>query len=229
MFYSQGHEEYLKASHSREVGPWKKWGSIKAAELCKINVLDYSPLPGSGESCCKLTLEFIDPSSGAFCKTFGLTLPELVEFPDFLVERTRYDAAIERNWTHRDKCQVWWRNEDEEGGSWWEGRVVAVKAKSPEFPDSPWERFVIQYKNDSSGQHLHSPWELHDADSQWEHPHIDERSRDMVLSAFAKLEQDSQKNRVNSLCMKILFNAISTYFRVVLCFYVLEVLMVFPW
>ncbi|MQL90867.1 hypothetical protein Taro_023467 [Colocasia esculenta] len=192
-YLRQGHEEYLKASHSREVGPWKKWGSLKAVELCRIIVLEYSTFPGSGESCCKLTLEFIDPSSCAFHRSFGLTLPELVAFPDFLVEKTRYDAAIERNWTHRDKCQVWWRNEDE-GGSWWEGRIVAVKAKSPEFPDSPWERFFIQYKNDSSGQHPHSPWELHDADSQWEHPHVDGRRRETLLSAFAKLKQDSLKN-----------------------------------
>lgn len=165
-------------------------------EFCKVRDLHYSTLPGSGESCCKLTLEFTDPSSCGVGKAFKLTLPELVAFPDFLVERARFEAAIERNWTHRDKCQVWWRNEDGDGGSWWEGRILAVKPKSPDYPDSPWERYVIQYRNDSSGQHSHSPWELHDADSPWVHPHIDDRSKTKLLSSLAKLEQSSLRNQV---------------------------------
>jgi PH-interacting protein len=86
-------------------------------------------------------LEFTDRNSAAFGKKFKITLPELLAYPDFLVERTRYETSIDRNWTHRDKCLVWWRNEDEESGSWWEGRIMAVKPKSPNFPDSPWERY----------------------------------------------------------------------------------------
>ncbi|XP_073113760.1 uncharacterized protein [Elaeis guineensis] len=194
-YLRQGHEEYIKTSRSHEAGPWKLIKSLKAVEFCKVQGLDYSTLPGSGESCCKLTLEFIDPSSSGFGKAFKVTLPELVAFPDFLVERTRYDASIERNWTHRDKCQVWWRNEDGDGGSWWEGRILAVKPKSLDFLESPWERYVIQYRSDSSGQHLHSPWELHDADSQWEHPHIDDMARSRLLSSIAKIEQTSIRNQ----------------------------------
>ncbi|XP_072996634.1 uncharacterized protein [Typha latifolia] len=197
-YLRQGHEEYIKGSpRMHEAGPWKLIKDLKAVEFCKVRTLDYSTFSGSGESCCKLTLEFIDPSSNGFGKAFRITLPELVAFPDFLVERMRYDVSIGRNWTHRDKCQVWWRNEDGDGGSWWEGRILAVKPKSPEFPDSPWEKFIIQYKNDGSGQHMHSPWELHDADGQWVHPHIDVRSRDKLLSYIAKLEQNSIKNQDN--------------------------------
>ncbi|XXG46868.1 hypothetical protein AAC387_Pa02g1599 [Persea americana] len=186
----QGHREYVEWSRSHEVGPWISIkGHIRAVEFCEVNGLDYSTLPGSGESCCKLSLEFVDPSSNRCGETFKLTLPELIDFPDFIVERSRYIAAITRNWTPRDKCQVWWRNEFEEGGSWWEGRILSVKPKSPEFPDSPWERYVIQYKSDTSEQHLHSPWELNDLDSRWEHPHLDDLSRKMLLSCFAKIEQ----------------------------------------
>lgn len=192
----QGHQEYVEWSRSREVGPWISIkGNIRAVEFCKVEGLDYSTLPGSGESCCKLSLEIIDPSSDVFGETFKLTLPELIDFPDFIVERSRYIAAIRRNWTHRDKCQVWWRNEYKEGGSWWEGRILSVKPKSPDFPDSPWERYVIQYKSDTSEQHLHSPWELHDLDSRWEHPHLDDLSRKKLLSCFAKIEQ--KRNQVN--------------------------------
>ncbi|XP_058083453.1 uncharacterized protein LOC131231314 isoform X2 [Magnolia sinica] len=189
MYVRKGHQQYLEWSHSHEAGPWRLLkGNIQSVEFCKVVSLDYSTLPGSGESCCKLTLEFVDPCSSVFGKTFKLTLPELVDFSDFLVERTRYDAAVRRNWTHRDKCQVWWRNENEEGGSWWDGRVIAVKPKSPEFPDCPWERCVIQYRSDASEPHFHSPWELHDPDGRWEHPHIDEDIREKLLSSFAKLE-----------------------------------------
>ncbi|KAF8387745.1 hypothetical protein HHK36_026399 [Tetracentron sinense] len=194
VYLRQGHQEYMEWRCSPEVGPWRSLkGILRAVEFCIVEGLDYSTLPGSGESCCKITLQFVDPSSSVFGKTFKLTLPELIDFSDFLVERTRYDAAIMRNWTHRDKCQVWWRSENEEGGSWWDGRILAVKPKSPELPDSPWERYVIQYKSDPTGTHLHSPWELHDPDTRWEHPHIDYESRNKLLSSFAKLEQSGNK------------------------------------
>lgn len=117
---------------------------LKAVEFCKVRSLNYSTFSGSGEGCCKLTLEFTDPDSAAFRRVFKITLPELVASPDFLVERTRYEASIDRNWTHRDKCLVWWRNEDGESGSWWEGRILAVKPKSPKFANSPWERYSIR-------------------------------------------------------------------------------------
>ncbi|XP_009384423.2 uncharacterized protein LOC103971976 isoform X2 [Musa acuminata AAA Group] len=193
-YLRQGHKEYIESSGTSEVGPWNFVKGLKAVEFCKVQDLDYSTLPGSGDSCCKLALGFVDPSSSAFGKSFRITMPELDYFPDFLVERIRYDASIERNWTHRDKCQVWWRNADRDGGSWWGGRILAVKPKSSEFPDSPWERYVIQYKDDSSGQHLHSPWELHDASIQWEHPCIDNETRNKLLSSIAKLEKTSITN-----------------------------------
>ncbi|XP_010259313.1 PREDICTED: bromodomain and WD repeat-containing protein 1 [Nelumbo nucifera] len=196
VYFRQGHQEYIESSRSAEVGPWRSFkGNIRAVEFCKVQGLDYSTLAGSGESCCKITLEFADPSSSEFGKRFRLTLPELINFPDFLVERTRYDSAIKRNWTHRDKCQVWWRNADEEGGSWWEGRVTVVKPKSLEFPDSPWERYLIQYKSDPANPHPHSPWELHDPDIPWEHPHIDYESSGKLLSLFAKLEQSANRSQ----------------------------------
>ncbi|XP_043720069.1 PH-interacting protein-like isoform X4 [Telopea speciosissima] len=194
IYLRQGHQEFMEMSQTVEAGPWKSIkGNVGATELCKVNELDYSTLAGSGESCCKITLEIIDSVSSVFGRTFKLTLPELNDFPDFIVEKTRYDAAIKRNWTHRDKCQVYWREENEEGGSWWEGRILAVKPKSSEFPDSPWERFVVSYKSDSTGQHLHCPWELHDPDIQWEHPHIDEQTREKLLTSFTKLEQSARR------------------------------------
>ncbi|KAG8096270.1 hypothetical protein GUJ93_ZPchr0013g37356 [Zizania palustris] len=197
MYLWQGHEEYLKGSRSSDDCPWNQIKGLKAAELCKIQDVDYTTFRGSGESCCKLTIEFIDGASRGFGRTFAITLPELVNFPDFLVERTRFEASIDRNWTNRDKCKVWWRNEGEEGGSWWEGRVSGVKPKSPDFPESPWEKYVIQYKNDGS-DHPHSPWELHDTGNlwvPWKHPHIDLNIRAKLLSALDSLLELSQRNQ----------------------------------
>ncbi|KAG7579189.1 Leucine-rich repeat typical subtype [Arabidopsis thaliana x Arabidopsis arenosa] len=90
--------------------------SMKAVEICKVKSLKYATLPGSGDSCCKMILKVIDANSEVFNKTFKLTLLDLVTFPDFLVERSRYEAAIQRNLTRRDKCKVWWRDEGEEDG-----------------------------------------------------------------------------------------------------------------
>ncbi|OVA02540.1 Bromodomain [Macleaya cordata] len=203
VYLRQGYEEYIQdraenigGRRSTELVAWRILkGNLRAVEFCKVVGLDYSTLPGSGDSCCKITLQFVDSPSSVLGKTFKLTLPELTNFPDFIVERTRYDAAINRNWTHRDKCQVWWRNEGGEGGNWWEGRIVSVKPKSLEFPDSPWERYSVRYKGDdpAGSQHEHSPWELHDLDAHWEHPHIDDHTRGRLLASFAKIEQPGSR------------------------------------
>ena len=169
---------------------------MKAVEICKVESLEYATLAGSGDSCCKMILKVIDPNSEVFNKTFKLTLPDVVTFPDFLVERSRYEAAIQRNWTFRDKCKVWWRDEGEEDGNWWEGRILSVKAKSPDFPDSPWERYTVRYKNDPTETHLHSPWELFDADTKWEHPHMDDEKRNRLLLALTKLETSDKRTKV---------------------------------
>lgn len=143
-----------------------------------------------------MTLKFVDPSSDVVGKSFNLTLPEVTGFPDFLVEKSRYDASVARNWTSRDKCQVWWKNEGEEDGSWWEGRILNVKPKSLEFPDSPWERYVVKYKDDPTETHHHSPWELYDTGTHWEQPHIDDDIGNKLIHAFAKLEQSGYKQQV---------------------------------
>ncbi|KAK9288906.1 hypothetical protein L1049_017375 [Liquidambar formosana] len=194
VYLRQGHQEYINYCQSTEAGPWRSIkGDIRAVEFCKVEGLEYAILPGSGDSCCRMTIQFVDPTSSVFRKTFKLTLPEVTSFPDFLVERTRFDAAIQRNWTCRDKCQVWWKNEGEEDGSWWEGRILSVKPKSLDFPDSPWERYVIQYKSEPTETHCHSAWELYDSNTQWEQPRIDDESRQKMLSSFAKLEQSGSK------------------------------------
>jgi PH-interacting protein len=178
--------------------PWNRIKGLKAVELCKIQGLLYTTYGGSGESCCKLKLKFIDDTSSGFGKEFTITLLEPVDFPDFLVERTRFEAAIVPNWVVRDRCRVWWADDGEEGGSWWEGGVSAIRAKSTDFPESPWEKYVIQYENDGS-EHLHSPWELHDADNPmvpWKHPHIDSSIRNKLLSAVTTLQKMSHTNKV---------------------------------
>ncbi|KAK7329540.1 hypothetical protein VNO77_23710 [Canavalia gladiata] len=190
VYLRQGHQEYIDHCRRRESGPWVSFkGHIRAVEYCRVQSLEYSHVPGSGDSCCKMTLQFIDPNSSVVGKSFMLTLPEVTSFPDFLVERTRFDAAMQRNWTRRDKCRVWWKNEDNSSGNWWEGRILCVKAKSSEYPDSPWERYTVRYKSDVTDTLLHSPWELFDADTEWEQPHIDDNMRNTLLSTLTKLQQ----------------------------------------
>ncbi|KAK4282559.1 hypothetical protein QN277_013920 [Acacia crassicarpa] len=187
VYLRQGHQEYIESCQSNEVGPWRSTAGLRAVEICKVEELDYATVAGSGDSCCKLKLRFVDPSSNVCGKSFKLTLPELINFPDFVVEKTWYDTAMRRNWSPRDKCMVWWRNANGEGGSWWEGRILSAQAKSLEFPDSPWERYLIQYKTDPTETHLHSPWELYDPEIQLEYSHIGHEVRNKLLSYFYKL------------------------------------------
>ncbi|KAF6156946.1 hypothetical protein GIB67_039707 [Kingdonia uniflora] len=195
VYLRQGHEGYINWCHLSEVGPWISLkGNLRAMELCKVEGLDYSTVPGSGDSCCKIKLELVDPCSSLVGKAFKLTLPELTNFSDFLVERTRFDVAVKRNWTLRDRCQVWWRNEHAEGGIWWEGRIVSVKPLSLEFPESPWERYTIQYKSDGV-EHQHSPWELHDHDIKWKHPRISDDIKYRLLTSFSDLERHGYINK----------------------------------
>ncbi|XP_068310472.1 uncharacterized protein [Pyrus communis] len=201
VYLRQGHQEYLKLVKNSEEGPWGPWESIKenieVAEICKVESLDYASLPGSGESCCKIKLRFVDPSSAILGKALKLTLPE-IDFNDFIVEKTWYDASIRRNWTTGEECAVWWRDSiSDEGGTWWVGRIVRCQAKSHEFPDSPWLRYEVRYENDDE-THLHCPWELRepsivDDPSSCEQPHIDSESKEELLRIFSKLQQkDSQ-------------------------------------
>ncbi|XP_027363533.1 bromodomain and WD repeat-containing protein 3-like [Abrus precatorius] len=206
VYLRQGHQEYIESCMLSESGPWRSFPGLSASEICKVEELEYAELPGSGDSCCKLKLKFVDPSSYVHGKSFKLTLPELINFSDFVVEKTWYDTAMKRNWSSRDKCMVWWRNEDGKGGSWWDGRIISVQAKSQDFPDSPWERYLIQYKTDPTENHLHSPWELYDLTILWEHPHIDHDIRDKLLAYFTKLEEKFDIQALNQIAEKSEFS-----------------------
>ncbi|GAA0138289.1 hypothetical protein LIER_00063 [Lithospermum erythrorhizon] len=189
MYIKQGHEEYLHNNDLKVRGPLAKyWTNTRVVELCLVEDLKYATHSGSGESCCEMTLNFIGSSSKVQGQKFLLTLPDLddSDTPDFLVERGWYDASMERNWSSRDKCQVWWTNPGGRDGSWWKGRSQSVNDQSNEFPGSPWKIFSVQYKNDEE-EFNHCPWELHDPAHLFEHSHIDRDRRKKMLSSFRKL------------------------------------------
>ncbi|KAM6558873.1 hypothetical protein CsatA_028112 [Cannabis sativa] len=188
VYLRQGHEQYAESA-MREGPPSVLKSKLRAVEICKVDVLEYARDLGSGESCCKIRLKFIDPSSNVCDKSLQLTLPELRDLPDFVVEKSLYDAAIKRNWSIGDRCDVWWKDANGEGGRWWDGKITSSQAKSEEFPDSPWLRYEVRYKEDSGEETEHCPWELHDENILWERPHIDSETRDKLLHIISKLEQ----------------------------------------
>ncbi|GAB2282200.1 hypothetical protein Dimus_016751 [Dionaea muscipula] len=195
VYLRQGHQEYIGSSHPYERGPWITMkGKLNAVEFCTVEGLDYATLAGSGKSYCKISLKFTSPSSNVVGRAFKLTLPDLVNFPDFLVEKTWYDSSVSKNWTPGDKCLVWWRNEVGEGGSWWEGQIISSRIHSNDFPDSPWEKHIIKYKNDPA-EYAHCPWELHGPDDDWEHPHVAFEIRKLLLSCFSELERSVTRNQ----------------------------------
>ncbi|KAH6811226.1 WD40 domain-containing protein [Perilla frutescens var. frutescens] len=195
VYLRQGHQEYLELSGAPQLGPWVKYReAVRAVEVCVVAELNYIPRPGSGESCCEITLRFTDASCSVVGQKFRLMLPEL-NFPDFIVERSQYNAAMGRSWTARDKCHVWWRDESEQGGSWWEGRIVAIKDKSSDFPGSPWERYHVKYKDDNDDPHHHCPWELHDPDILCELPRICFESKEKILNSLTKLLRKASRDK----------------------------------
>ncbi|XP_010544972.1 PREDICTED: PH-interacting protein [Tarenaya hassleriana] len=196
VYFKQGHKEFLVSrdstdrDHSRLLPR-----NLGAVEICKVEKLDYDTYPGSGEGCCKLTLRLLGLLPRVSRQEIQLTLPDLIDFPDFIVEKARYDAAIRRNWGTGDRCLVWWRNETGEGGTWWEGRIQSSQAKSDEFPDSPWETYKVNYETGDTN--LHSPWEFYDPQCPWENSTIDEEIRDKLLSRFAGLEKSASRHQDN--------------------------------
>ncbi|CAA0831983.1 Unknown protein [Striga hermonthica] len=195
VYLRQGHEDFLELTQAQESGPWVKHGDkIRAVEVCSVENLKYTTQRGSGDSCCLITLKFIDSFCSVFGRKFQLLLPEL-DFPDFIVERSRYDAAIERNWSTRDKCLVWWRDESDSGGTWWEGRITAIEDKCKNFPGSPWERYHVKYENDEADFRYHCPWELHDSEMPMEQPTIDFNSKEKILNALTKLGRAANKDK----------------------------------
>ncbi|CAM6040557.1 unnamed protein product [Sphagnum compactum] len=196
VYLRQGHEDFLEKAKLDEKGPWKTLKQpIAAVEYCRIKGLDYLIEQGTGKTNCKVSLEFNDPESQVYGKSFKLTLPELTDQPDFLVERNRYDASIQMGWRVRDHCKVWWAKEDDEGkgGSWWDGRIKLIRPTSSEFPDSPWESFHVTYK-ESSEPTPHSPWELFDKEckiSGYSIPQIDPSLKESLLSIIRSMTDNS--------------------------------------
>ncbi|XP_051118937.1 uncharacterized protein LOC127243109 isoform X2 [Andrographis paniculata] len=196
VYLRQGHQDYIELTHVLQQGPWQRYGDkIRAVEVCSVEDLKYTTHSGSGESCCQITLKFIDGTCAVVGQRFLLILSEMDDFPDFVVERTWYEASMERNWTTRDKCLVWWRDEGGEAGAWWEGRITAVKDKSSDFPESPWERYLVKYKNDNADYRRHCPWELHDPDRQYEPPTIDMKIKPKIAKALRELMQTANKDK----------------------------------
>ncbi|KAI5084332.1 hypothetical protein GOP47_0000501 [Adiantum capillus-veneris] len=199
----QGQDEFPKLYRLEDKGVSKSLRSqLRAVEICQVIGIEYKSLCGFSGVSCKLTLELIDEECEAVGKTFRLSLPELTDFPDFLINRSRYDASLRRNWTKRDKCKVWWRTNalDEDGnektGTWFNGRVIAVGPKSPEFPDSPWDSCSVQYSLDRTGPYRHSPWELFDLDGLNTTPSsMDDTTRLQILSTIDTIEASSDSNQ----------------------------------
>ncbi|AEC10837.1 putative transcription factor WD40-like family [Arabidopsis thaliana] len=195
IYFKQGHQEFLKTKELNDRDRSRYLPrNLGAVEICKVEKLNYDTYPGSGDSCCKMTLRVLDSSSShASRKEFQLTLPELINFPDFIVEKTRYDAAIQTNWKIGNECRVWWRDATGEGGAWWEGRIESSQVKSTDFPESPWERYRVVYETGETS--LHSPWEFDNPEFPWEKSTIEDERREKLLSLFAGLVKSISKHQ----------------------------------
>ncbi|GFZ04543.1 prolyl oligopeptidase family protein [Actinidia rufa] len=146
----QGHQGYFKANPLTGKSPRESIKrNIRAVEICLVEGFRYCQVPGAGDGGCKIALKFTDPSSSVFGEGFKFTLAELKDFLGFVVERTRYDAAILRHWTCKDECKVWWRDPSGEGGSGWKGWIVSsqvVHGKDTRFSTRVIPQTIIRIK-----------------------------------------------------------------------------------
>ncbi|EPS71819.1 hypothetical protein M569_02939, partial [Genlisea aurea] len=195
VYLRQGHQDFLDSNQSSQPGPRVYGDKIRAVEVCLVDKLEYTTRSGSGESCCSITLKFIDATCRVRGQKIQVMLSEMDNIPDFIVEKAWYDASIRRNWSVDDKCYVWWRDDNAQAGAWWEGWITRIKDKSSDFPESPWERYHVKYDNDDT-DYRHCPWELHDAERSWKQPNnISFRSKEEILACFNKLLQRAHEDK----------------------------------
>ncbi|GBG59276.1 hypothetical protein CBR_g32291 [Chara braunii] len=198
VYFCQGHAEMLQKQGNDSLGngPWVTFKQkLRPAEMCRILNLQYTILRGSGETACKLTLKFVDDSSPLLDKEFSLVLPNMTRDSDFIVERGRFVAGLERDWSPGDLCEVWWHNKDSEiSGSWFRGRVVSKQQKWPDYPDSLWEAYTVRYEDNDGSIFEHSPWELRDLDwsKRWKSPCIDQELRNLLIAQICRVESEQR-------------------------------------
>ncbi|CAG5116902.1 unnamed protein product [Candidula unifasciata] len=162
VYFRQGHEQYLLAVLRKQVykvhldknQPWHKIPNLRAQELVKIVGIKWLITPT--RLCC-LKLAFMDSSSGRLTgRSFTIKYHDMPDVIDFLVLKQHYDISVERGW----KPGVRFRSMIDD--QWWLGAIKSQEPLNPEFPDSLFQCFNVQWDN---GEYEKiSPWDMEPID-----------------------------------------------------------------
>ncbi|KAK9864164.1 hypothetical protein WJX84_009425 [Apatococcus fuscideae] len=216
VYIAEGHRKLLEQLNSDADRPWdsisadvneeEMGGSkhrMRPAEPASVVGVDYV-IAADRETWMRLRLALADDSSPLAGREFMVDLPPpQTDYGDFVILRSRWDAAMQQCWRVNDRCQVLY----EEEGVWtmWAGRIVADRANeepgsledqdaSPWTSTCLWERFTIAWDDQdaSDEQGHHSPWELFSpgvevGQAADEAPHLGSSTCDRVANVVESL------------------------------------------
>ncbi|XP_041088792.1 bromodomain and WD repeat-containing protein 3 [Polyodon spathula] len=156
IYFRQGHESYVEAVRRNNLydinldkQPWKKL-ELRDQEFVKITGIKYEVCP---PTLCCLKLSLIDHGTGKLMdKSFSVKYHDMPDVIDFLVLRQCYEEARQRDWQPNDR----FRSVIDD--AWWFGTILCQEPYQPEYPDSHFQCFKVQWDNNEIEKV--SPWDV---------------------------------------------------------------------
>ncbi|XP_034779487.2 bromodomain and WD repeat-containing protein 3-like [Acipenser ruthenus] len=156
IYFRQGHESYVEAVRRNNLydinldkQPWKKL-ELRDQEFVKITGIKYEVCP---PTLCCLKLSLIDHGTGKLTdKSFSVKYHDMPDVIDFLVLRQCYEEARQRDWQPNDR----FRSVIDD--AWWFGTILCQEPYQPEYPDSHFQCFKVQWDNNEIEKV--SPWDV---------------------------------------------------------------------
>lgn len=158
IYFRQGHALYLEAVRRTSVyslnsdknQPWHKNPQLREQELMKVVGIKYDVKPP--RLCC-VKLAYMDPVSKRLTgDSVTVKYHDMPDVIDFIVLKQFYDQAVGRDWKVGDRFRAVIDDQ------WWIGVIRTHEPLSPEFPDSFYQCFVVEWENKETERM--SPWDL---------------------------------------------------------------------
>lgn len=156
VYFRQGHKLYLDAVQAKNVyqlpansEPWLRLRDLRDYEYVKVIGIKYEIRPP--RLCC-LKLGLMNTRGRLTGQTFTIKYHDMAGVLDFLVLKQTYDTAVQRLWSRGDRfrCMI--------DDGWWMGEITNRVPYDPEYPNSLFMCFHIQW--DSGERERMSPWDM---------------------------------------------------------------------
>lgn len=190
VYFRQGHELYIQAVREKQLYELdeKTVPSVKCQvkEFCKVTSINIEIKPPR-LVCLKLNV--IEPTSGDLTgHKLTLKYHDMPGVADFVILRQHYEKSLEKNWQAQDKFRSYIDD------SWYYGTIVARKPFQPEYPQSEFQCFSIEWDN---GDHdALSPWDLDEAPSRKLNDELGSLLYEPNLDEWHGFDRDTQCERI---------------------------------